>query len=89
MTPTAVEIERRNRIKLAVAAYAYEFDSNSIMSDADFDSLSKTINTDTDTGHSVLDQFFRTEFHTDTGQWIHKHPELEKVKQLYLKFYKK
>jgi hypothetical protein len=82
------ETERRNRIKLAVAAYAYEFDNTSIMSDADFDELAKQIDPQVSTGHAVIDQFFRTQFQPDTGQWIHRHPELERVKQLYLRVYK-
>ena len=88
MTPTPVEQERRHRIRLSVAAYAYEFDSTSIMSDAEFDHLAKQIDLQIDTGHAVMDQFFRTEFQPDTGQWIHKHPELDRIRQLYLKFYK-
>jgi hypothetical protein len=82
------ETERRNRIKLAVAAYAYEFDNTSIMSDADFDELAKQIDPQVSTGHAVIDQFFRTQFQPDTGQWIHRHPELERVKQLYLRVHK-
>ena len=88
MTPTPIETERRHRIRLSVAAYAYEFDNTSIMSDADFDELAKQIDPRVTTGHAILDQFFRTEFQPDTGQWIHKHPELDRVRQLYLKFYK-
>jgi hypothetical protein len=82
------ETERRNRIKLSVAAYAYEFDNTSIISDADFDKLAQQINVQINTGNTVLDRFFGTEFQPDTGQWIHKHPELDKVKQLYHRFYK-
>ena len=89
MTPTPVETERRHRIRLSVAAYAYEFDSISIMSDADFDSLALQIDPEISTGHVEMDQFFRTEFQPDTGQWIHKHPELDKLQQLYKRVYKK
>lgn len=85
---TPSEIERRHRIRLSVAAYAYEFDNTSIMSDADFDQLALQIDPQVSTGHAVMDQFFRTQFQPDTGQWIHKHPELERVKQLYLRVYK-
>ena len=88
MWGSAEEIERRNRIKLTVAAYAYEFVNTSIISDANFDQLAMQITLQMDTGNAVLDTFFRTEFQPDTGQWIHKHPELEKVKQLYQRFYK-
>lgn len=85
---TTVSEEIRNRIKLSVAAYAYEMDSNSIMSDGDFDSLCLKINVDTDTGNTLLDTFFRDEFNPSTGQWIHKHPELEGIRNIYEKYYK-
>jgi hypothetical protein len=85
---TTVSEERRNRIKLSVAAYAYEMDSNSIMSDGDFDSLCLKINVDIDTGNTLLDTFFRDEFNPSTGQWIHKHPELGGIRNIYEKYYK-
>lgn len=92
------EIERRKRIRLAVAAYAYEFDSDSIMSDGDFDKLCLEINPhmstvenhhneDTIKRYKVLDAFWNEEFQPDTGQWIHKHPELELVKSTYFKHF--
>jgi hypothetical protein len=86
-TPEACE-QRRVRIRLALAAYAYEFDSTSIIPDAEYDELSLKVDLDVETGAPDLDWFFTEEFHTDTGQWIHDHPELEKVKALYyrLKF---
>lgn len=86
---TPVETERRHRIRLSVAAYAYEFLNTSIMSDADFDELALQIDPQVSTGHAVMDQFFRTEFQPDTGQWIHKHPELDKVKNVYERVYKR
>ena len=95
-----VEVERRNRIKLAVAAYAYEKESDSIMSDGDFDKLCLEINPNMPTvennhcptlieRYKKLDEFWANEFQPDTGQWIHKHPELELVKSTYFKHYKK
>lgn len=94
-----VEVERRKRIKLAVAAYAYEFESDSIMSDGDFDKLCLEINpsmptvendhcVDTIKRYKKLDKFWSKEFQPDTGQWIHKHPELQLVKHIYHKHYK-
>jgi hypothetical protein len=93
------EQERKNRIKLSLAAYAYEFDNNSIMTDSDFDELSKCIDVTmptTETYHTkeqllrytALDAFFIKEFQADTGQWIHKHPELPVLAALYTKLYK-
>jgi hypothetical protein len=81
-TPEACE-QRRVRIRLALAAYAYEFDSTSIISDAEYDELSLKVDLDVETGAPDLDWFFTEEFHTDTGQWIHKHPELKQLAALY------
>ena len=75
--------ERRNRIKIAVAAYSYEIENNPIMSDEQFDSLAKTINLELKTGFKKLDDFFLSEFQPHTGQWIHKHPELNKIAGIY------
>lgn len=83
-----IEIERRNRVRLTLAAYAYEFENESIMSDGEFDELAKKIRPELSTIQSYhvptqierykkLDKFFQTEFSPDTGQWIHKHPELD------------
>jgi hypothetical protein len=76
-------LERKNRIRLAFAAYAYEFESDSIMSDGEYDELSKKIRPHMKTGRDLLDDFFRDKFSTDTGQWIHDHPELDTLKAMY------
>jgi hypothetical protein len=89
MWGSPIELERRNRIKLAVAAYSYEFENHSIMSDGEFDEFAKLIDPHMSTGNHIMDLFFQQEFQPDTGQWIHRHPELDKIKQLYLRFYKK
>lgn len=75
--------QRRIRMTLSAAAYAYEKEGVSIMSDEEFDTLAKEVRPDIDTGHPVMDNFFRTEFSTDTGMWIHAHPELYLVEQYY------
>jgi len=80
--------EIRNRIKLSVAAYAYEMEDDSIMSDADFDNLCREIKVNETTGNEKMDNFFKTEFNSSTGQWIHKHPELNKIAEIYKKYYK-
>lgn len=76
-----IEHERRNRIYLSVYAYLYEFEHNSPISDDEFDELSLAIKPEMETGHPVLDKFFREEFDPSTGMWIHKHPELDKVRE--------
>ena len=80
--------EIRNRIKISVAAYAYEYLDAPIMSDGDFDALSQLIDTKKKTGNEKLDKFFEKHFVADSGMWIHKHPEKEKLKYLYERFYK-
>lgn len=74
--------EIRNRIRVSVAAYAYEYLDQAIMSDADFDELCKSINPALTTGNAKLDMFFRDCFSADTGMWIHKHPEKDKLKNI-------
>jgi hypothetical protein len=85
---STIEIERRNRIRLAVFAYAYECENVSLISDAEFDELSKTIKPTKRTGNRVMDKFFKTKFDPCTGMWIHQHPQLERIKQLYEMYYK-
>lgn len=82
------EQEVRNRILLSIAAYAYEYESHSVISDAEYDLLSYKINTTIVTGNSMLDIFFREEFTPYTGQWVHKHPEIPKLKYIYDTVYK-
>ncbi len=81
--PTEVEIERRNRIRLSLFAYAYEYEDDRLTSDAEYDILSYKINKNVETGNKLLDRFFKREFEPHTGQWIHKHPELSKLKAMY------
>tara|TARA_B100000579_G_scaffold193422_1_gene158073 strand:+ start:686 stop:946 length:261 start_codon:yes stop_codon:yes gene_type:complete len=81
--------EIRNRIRLSLAAYAYEYKDDPIMSDDEFDSLAKKINVNEKTGNRKLDNFFKKHFETDTGMWIRKHPELNKIDFIYQKYRKK
>ena len=82
-----VEKQRRLRIKLCIAAYAYEMENTSIISDAEFDKLCLDVNLMIDTGNKKLDKYFKQHFDPSTGQWIHKHPEINKIKDLYSKYY--
>lgn len=84
---TDVEKQRRLRIKLSVAAYAYELEDTSIISDHQFDHMCLEVDTSINTGNTKLDQYFREYFDPSTGQWIHKHPELYKVREIYFKYY--
>lgn len=85
---TEKEKEVRRRIRASIAAYAYEKENDSVMSDADFDSLCLEIQPEMRTGNRKMDKFFRDHFSPDTGQWIHKHPEMHGIKRLYNDYYK-
>jgi predicted small secreted protein len=82
-----VEREVRRRIKLSIAAYAYEVANNEIMSDAEFDKMCLAVDLKVDTGNKLLDSYFKENFDPSTGQWIHKHPELDKIANLYRNYY--
>ena len=75
--------EIRNRIRLSLASYAYEYHDDSLMTDAEFDKLSREINPNEKTGNELIDRFFREEFVPDSGMWIRRHPELDKLKLIY------
>jgi hypothetical protein len=83
-----VDPQCRLRIQLSAAAHAYEKHNQSFLSDVDYDALSRRVDTTLTTGNRKMDKFFRDNFHSDTGMWIHRHPEREKLEVLYQKFYK-
>lgn len=89
MSTDDVAIEKRNRMRLALAAYAYEFEDDSIMSDQEFDALAKAIRPDVRTGNAEMDNFFATEFNPCTGQWVHVHLGLKRLRELYNTIYRK
>jgi len=82
-----VNQEIRNRIRLSVAAYAYEYKDDPVMSDASFDELSRQIDITVKTGNRKLDNFFKKHFEPDTGMWIRKHPERNKLDHIYRNYY--
>ena len=82
-----VEVERKRRIIVSVWAYGYEVENDSIVSDEMFDFECLRIVTTTGTGNEIVDKFFREEFVAESGIWIHRHPELEGVKKLYVRYY--
>jgi len=87
MVGDIVSEEIRRRIKVSVWAYAYEFLDKSLVSDEKFDEECYRINPDLVTGNELLDTWFKTEFAPYTGSWIRNHPELDKIAELYGKFY--
>jgi hypothetical protein len=84
-----VEREVWRRIRLSVAAYAYEYLDESIMSDAEFDKMCREVDLKIDTGNKKMDNFFKKHFDPSTGQWIRKHPELNKIADRYTRYHKK
>ena len=80
--------EIKNRIRLSVYAYAYEFMNDSLVDDAEFDRLSQEIDLTITTGNNEMDSFFAKEFIADSGMWIRKHPNLDRVKEIYENFYR-
>lgn len=83
------ELVRHSRIKIAVAAWAYEFNYRPIMSDQDYDILSAKVHAQRNiaTGNHRLDRFFQRHFDPNTGLWIHKHPDLAGIENIYARFY--
>ena len=77
-----IEAERMRRINVAAWAYAYEVESKPIVDDATYDREAALIRPELDTGHAVLDAFFRTEFQPYTGAWVHCHPEKHKLDRI-------
>lgn len=75
--------EIRNRILLSVYAFAYEIKHESMVSDYEYDLLASKIDVNVSTNNKILDEFFRECYTPDSGMWITKHPELDKVNRLY------
>lgn len=86
---SAVEQEVRRRIRLSVAAYSYEYEDESIISDAEFDVLCLEIKPNMKTGNGKMDRFFKNHFDPSTGQWIRKHPQIARIRQIYNDYYKR
>tara|TARA_B110000483_G_C18006265_1_gene469292 strand:- start:90 stop:359 length:270 start_codon:yes stop_codon:yes gene_type:complete len=87
-SPDRISEEIKRRIKISVAAYAYEIMNDSIMSDAEFDEECQKVDVTITTGNIFMDQWFVKEFDASTGQWIHNHPQLKRLDELYKKYYK-
>lgn len=80
--PDRVQREKQRRILVAAYAYAYEVENDPIVSDAEYDAIAEEIDPSIETGHAVLDKFFRTKYSPYTGQWVWKHPDYETLERL-------
>ena len=72
-------LETRKRIRVSVAAWAYEVLNSSIMTDAEFDALAESVDLSIDTRRPDLDKWFRKNFKSYTGSWVHGHPDRERL----------
>lgn len=81
--PPPVDIERRNRILVALWAHAYEVHNNPLVDDFEFDMMCMRIDTSVDTGHPVMDKWFKEKFDPYTGMWVLSHPEKNRLETLY------
>jgi hypothetical protein len=84
---TKGEIETRRRIKLAIWAYAYEIENVSLVPDCVYDVECRLVDLSVATARGDLDAWFCSSFDPSTGMWIHHHPELNKIQQLYRKYH--
>lgn len=69
--------ERRRRCKVLLWAYAYERQSTSIVDDFHFDRVCEEIDTSIETGHKVMDAWFKENLHPCTGSWVGELPKEE------------
>jgi hypothetical protein len=84
-----IEVEVRYRIKAAIAAYAYEIADAPIMTDHEFDRLVQSIHPEMGTCHPLIDDFFAGKFSPMTGMWIHEHPQLARIAQIFETHYRR
>lgn len=82
-----VEREVRRRIQVAVGAFGYEIANKPIMPDNVWDRMAQQINPKLGTCHPLIDEFFATQFSPMTGMWIHHHPELGRIEQIFTRYY--
>lgn len=80
---------RRDRIRIAVAAWAYEHNHKPSMSDGDYDALSERVHShrNVSTGNHRLDRFFQRSFDPDTGLWVHRHPNIAGLENIYARYH--
>ena len=78
-----IEREVKRRINVSLWAYAYEVENDSLVSDNIYDMECLKINLKISTGNKKLDRFFRKEFDPDTGSWVHDHPGIDRIQEIY------
>lgn len=83
-----IEVERRRRIHLSVWTYAYEVADAPIVSDDVWDRTAQLVRPQMGTFNLELDEFFATHFSPMTGMWIHNHPELDGIREIYDRYHR-
>jgi hypothetical protein len=73
-----MEFKDQKTIRMHVALWVYSY-----VDDLEYDRISKLVDVNIGTDRPDLDQFFKECFHCETGQWIHKHPELSRLRHLH------
>lgn len=71
------------RKQLASVTFGIELRGVSIMLESDWDRIAARIEPRVGTGNLLIDDFFAGCFSPMTTSWIHRHPELDKVGQLF------
>jgi hypothetical protein len=85
------ELIRHSRIKISVAAWSYENNHRPIMSDRDYDKLSLLVHSQINiaTGNHRMDRFFQRHFDPSTSLWIHRHPNIPALIDIYARYYQR
>lgn len=83
MTITPQDSEKRKRIFIALWAYAYEVENDPLVPDGVYDSVSHSIDVSIPTDNPEMDEWFKKNFVADTGQWIHIHPGIKRLREIY------
>lgn len=77
------ELEKRRRIQVALWAYAYEVEDDSLVPDHVYDMKCREIDLSKSTGDAEMDKWFRENFDPSTGVWVHKHPGIKRLAEIY------
>lgn len=75
--------QKKIRMQVALWAYAYEFESDSLVSDAKFDEACRQVDPSIPTDSPEMDAWFKANFNPSTGMWIHSHPHLGRIAEIY------
>ena len=75
--------ETWRRDQLAAVTFGIELRGHSIMLESDWDCIAARIDRTMGTCRPVVDEFFAAEFSPMTTAWIHRHPELDRIGEIF------